>query len=236
MAPAESTSPSPTAAGPPKRKRRNPWLSIWSEPRRTMAHICLRRRPFHGVPLIVFVLGSFMFFTGYLNGQLYPVLQFLNWLSPLEQWLLVVVTSVTLGPLVMAGALALMAAMLTHAGKLLDGQGEFPQVATVVTWSQLPTLLVFPAEIAWYLSLGPALEPPAFSPGFSMFYLGVLAVKTVTFVGALFFLVMGLTAAHRLVVSRAVGTIFLALGLVIGFVVLLSLLLSLLGMLVNLLA
>ncbi len=118
----------------------NPWLSVWTKPRATIAEM-IRTNPRYGYTALSAMCG-------------FPIL--LQWAQMFSlglYWKATLVVIVALLLCIPVGMLAITigSGLLYWTGKWIGGVGEYPAVRAAVSWANLPNLVT---NAIWLLFIG----------------------------------------------------------------------------------
>jgi hypothetical protein len=126
----------------------NPWLGIWTQPRKTLRSI-LNSNPKKIIIWLAIIGGIFSGFTLFSN----------NWFQPkaVSYYLLIFCTLVIAGAIIGIIHLYLAGWLLTMTGAWIGGKGNFTEVKCAVGWSNYPfiiadilaILVVLATKILW---------------------------------------------------------------------------------------
>jgi len=135
-----------------KSVQKNPWLSIWTEPRKTIRSI-VDTDPKFGYLLLCAVYGLPLAFNLVQNFALATV---------------VPIWAILLGSLVVCTFLGMVgisiSSWLVHIfGRMIGGKGNFQEIRAAVAWSNVPN---FVTVFMWFVLLG-VFGPQVFNKNFS---------------------------------------------------------------------
>lgn len=120
----------------------NPWLTIWTQPRRTIRDI-VEMDPNHRLGVLIALAG-----LGYLIGYALPVEE--PYTMPILQGLINL-------PLQLFIHFQVHSAVLVWLGRRSGSRATLPEIRAAIAWSEIPSfILLLPASLA-FLTLSPEL-------------------------------------------------------------------------------
>ncbi len=169
---------------------RNPWVTIWTRPRATVAAIIKRNPAYH-----LWVLAG-------LSGLPFA-LQFFRWILlersyPLSFLLVIAILSFVIGTLI----ITLMSLLFFWAGKWVGGKADFSAVRVAVAWANVPNLILI------FLLILLLFKQGHFNWNSFNIYLGF--IQWGISIWSLIILLIGISQAEEFSVGRAMITFFLA--------------------------
>jgi len=198
---------------------RNPWLSIWTEPRATIARI-IQVNPNRGLWWLAAIYG----FSSLLNS--FQSVSFGHRIGLLQIFILALVLSPIWGYL----GFSIWSYFVLIAGKLFGGKGSFKEIRAAYAWSCVPLLFNACLWIVLALCFGNALfmsmpdADPLTQTQVTILVI-VLLVRLVTAIWAIVIYVNTLSEVQKFSVLKTIGTIFVS-AICVGIIFYLVLLLS----------
>jgi hypothetical protein len=129
----------------PSKLVRNPWLSIWTSPRKTIAEI-VSTNPSYGFVFLCFIYG----FSGILNSTQRVAA------GGSSSWgivLIAAIAGVFLGYL----SFTIFSFLITWTGKLCGGKAKYKEVRAAVAWSNVPVIVDLLLWFSLIMFVGTAL-------------------------------------------------------------------------------
>ncbi len=199
----------------PRKPLRNPWLTIWYSPRKTLRRI-VKKDAEQGVMLLLFLAGVNQTLSNFWFERL-----------PVNLTIFHVFLLLLLGATIYTAlSYFLGAGILRLAGHVLGGDGESEEMRAAPAWAEVPMVAILVLRGAAILVMGTdALEPP----GADMSLRLIIDLASIPlYVWSFVLLVACVAEAHRFSIAKAVGALVVAVlvlmavyvGLiVVGFIV-----------------
>lgn len=130
----------------------NPWLSIWTKPRLTIAEI-IHTNPSYRFFFLCFIYG----FMALLNAGQRASLGNVNSAGA------IILTSAILGFFVGFVAFSIYSLLLTWTGKWIGGKGSYREIRAAVAWSNVPVVV----DLVVWLALAAVLGSTVFTEDFA---------------------------------------------------------------------
>jgi len=192
-------------------EKMNPWISIWTEPRKTIAQI-VATNPNRGLWLLAWIYGFLSLLNG---GQSLTVGNHFH-------VLLILVFSVVVAPFWGMFVFWIWTWAVLLIGKILKGQADFTAARAAFAWSCVPLIVNIVLWILMLLVIGGALFQTAQpTQGPMVFLTAVLIAKLAVMIWSLVIYINALAEVQKFSVARSVANIVLAwiaLGIVITIV------------------
>lgn len=191
-------------------KSQNPWISIWRNPRATIAKI-VATNPNRSLWLLAAIYG----FSSLLNlfqsaslGQSMGVAA-------------IFLVALILSPFWGYAAFAVWSWVVSWTGKLFKGKGTFQTVRTAYAWSCVPLVFNIPLWLLMAALFGHQLflsEGVTTTDGMITFLFLILIAKIALAVWSIVIYLNGLAEVQKYSILRAVGNVIVA-GIIVGVVV-----------------
>lgn len=189
----------------------NPWISIWTEPKATIAKI-VADNPNKGVWLLAWIYG----FLSLMNGSQSFTLG--NHL----QYLLIFIISLILAPLWGMALFAIWSWVILMIGKMLKGQASFAEARAAFAWSCVPLVINIALWVLLLISFGGALFQTAQpTTGPMILLMVVLMAKVVVMIWSLVIYINTLAEVQQFSVLRSIANIalaWIAIGIVVALI------------------
>lgn len=193
----------------------NPWISIWTCPRKTISEI-VAENPKRDFWVLAFIYG----FVALLN--LFQSLEIGNSIQFFAILLLSVIFAVPWGWLVFT----VWSWVILWIGKLLKGQGSFHQMRAAFAWSCVPLLANALLWIVLILGFGNSLfqnfsESQQIRTGHAVFLFCVLIAKVAFTIWSLIIYINALAVVQKFSIARSIFNIvfsWFAIGIFFGLI------------------
>ena len=192
--------------------QRNPWLSIWTEPRKTIRSI-VQVNPKFGFLLLSAVYGlpiAFNFVQSFALSTVIPL------------WAIIIGSLVVCTFIGVIG-ISICACLLQIVGKWLGGQGNFQTVRASVAWSNVPNFVTI---VMWIVLLG-VFGGQVFNKDFSqMSFIGyeagvvflVMLIETIVSIWGFIILINALAEVQGFSIWKALLNVIIPFVVVVAIV------------------
>lgn len=182
----------------------NPWLTIWTKPRDTMAQIA-RENPNRSI----WVLSGIYGFCSLMN--LFQSIALGQVMAPLG----IVILAALLAPFWGYLNFSVWSWFVSFTGKWLKGQGSFTEVRSAYAWSSVPMLINIPLWLLMVALFGHQLflnfPDAAFLPAAQVHILfSILVVKVIAAVWSFVIYLNALAVVQNFSMLRTIGNLVLA--------------------------
>jgi Yip1 domain len=181
-------------------KAMNPWISIWTEPRKTIDSI-VDENPKKHLWLLAWIYGFLSFMNASQSFVLGNTVQFFG----------IILLSILIAPLWGMLVFQVWSYVVHLIGKLLKGKGSFPYVRAAFAWSCVPLTVNIFLWILLLLVFGKSLfqtaEP---TTGPVVLLTLVLIAKVIVMIWSLVIYINALAEVQRFSIGRAILNILLA--------------------------
>ncbi|MED3661525.1 YIP1 family protein [Ureibacillus sp. FSL K6-8385] len=185
----------------------NPFLSVWMHPKKTARYV-VQEKSLLFVFLILY-LGYFgTFFSSY-DPEIFPEIPI---------WALILI-SVIASPFIAVISNAFSALGIWLFGKLFAGKGTYQQIFKAIALSALPSIVLIPIYLLWFLIDSNSFLYPG--EGFSFFSILSNLAIFVTSIWAIVISIAAIAEIHQFSNWKAFFTLLLftiVVGLIIGFI------------------
>ncbi len=192
-------------------EEKNPWLSIWVQPRATIRQIVMEN-PKRSLWLLAAIYG----FSALLNSFQSVSLGMSFGVIP------IFLIALILGPIWGYIVFAVWSWVISWTGKWLKGEGSFQKIRAAYAWSCVPLILNDLLWIVMIVLFGQALfihfpEGYQLTNGQSSLLFIILIAKVVLAIWSLVIYLNALAEVQQYSVLRAIGNVIIA-GIIIGIV------------------
>jgi hypothetical protein len=186
----------------------NPWISIWTEPRKTIAKI-VEENPKRDLWKLAAIYG----FLSFMNGSQSFVL------GDKVQFLLILFFSIILAPIWGMIVFGVWSWVVQLIGKLLKGQASFSFVRAAFAWSCVPLIVNI---LFWILLLilfgGSLFQMGQLTTGPTIILTFILIGKVIVMIWSLVIYINALAEVQKFSIGRSIANIILA-WIAIGIVI-----------------
>lgn len=177
----------------------NPWISIWTSPRKTIAHI-VSQNPKRGLWLLAAIYGFLSLLNGFQSSAL----------GNAAHAILIIILAIIFSPVWGMIIFGIWSWVVYRIGKLLKGQSSFAFVRAAFAWSCVPLVINIALWILLVLIFGTALFQSDPLTGSMGLLLGVLVIKVVVLVWSLVIFINALAEVQKISIGRSIANIVLA--------------------------
>lgn len=177
----------------------NPWITIWTSPRKTIARI-VSENPQQGLWRLAAIYG----FLSLLNGfQSYA-------LGDIAHLIAILLLALILAPIWGMLVFGAWSWVIYRVGKLLNGKGTFSFVRAAFAWSCVPLILNIFLWMILIVAFGTSLFQTVPLTGPVFFLLVVLIFKVIVLVWSLVIYINALAEVQKFSIARSIANIVLA--------------------------
>lgn len=185
-------------------ENRNPWLSIWTEPRETMAGI-VRENPNRFLWQLATIYG----FCSLMN--MFQSVVMGNAMGPIG----IVILGILLAPFYGYISFTIWSFFVFLVGKLLKSQGDFKSVRAAYAWSSVPLAVNIPLWLLMVILFGHQLflnfpDAPSFTNGQVWLLLLLLIFKVILAIWSLVIYINALAEVQKFSIIRSIVNIVIA--------------------------
>lgn len=177
----------------------NPWLSMWTNPRKTIREI-INIKPRKGMFLLAMIFG------------LQYMLNFAHSFSLGMYFhpLFILIASIVVSPLLGYFWFYLFGVCLYWTGKIFKGQAKFAQILSSVAWSSVPYIINI---LMWFLFLATSTFTifVQYSEGYTFFFISIISL--ITAVWSLVIILKCLIEVQDYSFWKSIGNYLLSLAL-----------------------
>lgn len=192
--------------------QRNPWLSIWTEPRKTIRSL-IDTNPKRGYLLLCAVYGLPLAFN---------LVQSFGLTSIIPLWAIIIGSLVACTFLGMVG-ISISAWLVHFTGKWIGGKGSFQTVRAAIAWSNVPNIVSIIMWIILFGIFGAQILNKNFSEGKFVGYQAgtlflVMLIESIVSIWGLIILLNGLKEVQGFSIWRALLNLAIPFALVVVIV------------------
>ncbi len=191
-------------------EQKNPWLTIWTEPRATIAQI-VKINPNRSLWWLAAIYGLSSLFNLFQSMALGNSVKVIG----------IVILAIIIAPIYGYISFWIWSGFVYWIGKLFKGQATFKAVRASYAWSCVPIIVNIPL---WFLMIGVfgqkvfmSMQDPNQMPAHMFVLLAISIVKVIVFIWALVIFINALSEVQKYSVVRSILNIVLS-GVVLGII------------------